>query len=220
MRKSREILRLKFAAGLSPRQIATSVGSALSTVQECLRRAQQANLAWPLPEGLEDAQLQQLLYPARPKIVEIPVPDFAHVQRELSRPGVTRMLLWQEYKAQYPEGLQYTAFCVQYQKWLSRTVEPVMRFEHRAGEKCFVDYAGQTAEVIDRYSGQIRPAQIFVAVLGCSDYTYAEATWTQTLPDWLGAHVHALKYFGGVQGPSCQITSKAASIARIATSRT
>jgi transposase len=125
------------------------------------------------------------------------LPDFAHVQRELSRPGVTRYLLWQEYKAQHPEGLQYTAFCVQYRKWLTRTAEPVMRFEHRAGEKCFIDYAGQTVGIVDRHTGEIRQAQIFVAVLGCSAYTYAEATWTQTLPDWLGAHVRALEFFGG-----------------------
>jgi transposase len=197
MRKIREILRLKFAQGLSPRQIAASVGSALSTVQECLRRALQASLGWPLPQELDDARLEALLYPARPRAIEIPLPDFAHVQRELSRPGVTRFLLWQEYKAEQPAGLQYTAFCVQYRHWLSRTADPVMRFEHRAGEKCFVDYAGQTAGIIDRHSGEIREAQIFVAVLGCSNYTYAEASWTQTLPDWLGAHVRTLAFFGG-----------------------
>jgi transposase len=196
MRKIREILRLKFA-GLSPRQIAASVGSALSTIQECLRRAVAARVGWPLPDELDDAQLEALLYPLKPHSDAIPPPDFAHVQRELSRPGVTRYLLWQEYKAQQPDGLQYTAFCVQYRKWLSRTAEPVMRFEHRAGEKCFVDYAGQTIGVIDRHTGEIRQAQIFVAVLGCSAYTYAEATWTQTLPDWLGAHVRALEFFGG-----------------------
>lgn len=196
MRKIREILRLQWA-GLSPRQIAASVGNALSTVQECLRRAVAASLSWPLPQDLDDARLEALLYPAKPRIEAIPLPDFAHVQRELSRPGVTRYLLWQEYKAQQPQGLQYTAFCVQYRRWLSRTAEPVMRFEHRAGEKCFVDYAGQTVGVIDRHTGEVRQAQIFVAVLGCSSYTYAEATWTQTLPDWLGAHVRALEFFGG-----------------------
>ena len=197
MRKIREILRLKFAAGLSPRQIAASIGSALSTVQECLRRAMQASIGWPLPDELDDERLEALLYPVKPRMDEVVLPDFAQVQRELARPGVTRMLLWHEYKAQHPDGLQYTAFCVQYRRFLNRTAQPVMRFEHRAGEKCFVDYAGQTAEVIDRYSGEIRCAQIFVATLGCSNYTYAEASWTQTLPDWLGAHVRALEFFGG-----------------------
>ena len=196
MRKIREILRLK-AAGLSPRQIAVSVGSALSTVQECLRRALAASVGWPLPDELDDAQLESLLYPVKARIEAMSLPDFAQVQRELARPAVTRYLLWQEYKAQQPEGLQYTAFCVQYRRWLNRTAEPVMRFEHRAGEKCFVDYAGQSVGVIDRHSGEIRQAQIFVAVLGCSTYTYAEASWTQTLPDWLGAHVRALEFFGG-----------------------
>ena len=197
MRKIREILRLRFA-GLSPRQIAASLGHALSTIQECLRRAAQASLSWPLPEDLDDARLEALLYPKQPRAIEIPAPDFAQIQRELSRPGVTRLLLWQEYKAQHPDGLQYTAFCVQYRQWLERGAEPVMRFEHRAGDKCFVDYAGQTLGIIDRYTGEIRQAQIFVAVLGCSNYTYAQASWTQTLPDWLGAHVRALTFFGGV----------------------
>jgi transposase len=196
MRKIREILRLRFS-GLSPRQIAASIGSALSTIQECLRRAAQASLSWPLPDELDDERLEALLYPQKPRVDGIVLPDFTHVQRELSRPGVTRMLLWQEYKAEHPDGLQYTAFCIQYCKWLERAAEPIMRFEHRAGDKCFVDYAGQTAEVIDRTSGEIRPAQIFVAVLGCSNYTYAEASWTQTLSDWLGAHVRTLEFFGG-----------------------
>ena len=196
MRKIREILRLK-ASGLSPRQIAASIGGALSTVQQCLHRAAQASLSWPLLDELDDVRLEALLYPRRAPAIEIALPDFAHVQRELSRPGVTRMLLWQEYKAQHPDGLQYTAFCVQYSKWREHTAEPVMRFEHRAGEKCFVDYAGHTVDVIDRYTGEIRSAQIFVAVLGCSNYTYSEATWTQSLPDWLGAHVRALEFFGG-----------------------
>ncbi len=112
-------------------------------------------------------------------------------------PGVTRFLLWQEYKAEQPGGLQYTAFCIHYRQFLERTVEPVMRFEHRAGEKCFVDYAGQTVGIIDRRTGEIAEAQVFVAVLGCSNYTYAEASWTQSLPDWLGAHVRALTFFDG-----------------------
>lgn len=110
---------------------------------------------------------------------------------------MTRQLLWEEYKAQHPDGLQYSAFCDRYREWLQTAVEPVMRFEHRAGEKCFVDYAGHTVGIIDRHSGEIREAQIFVAVLGCSNYTFAEATWTQGLADWLGSHVRALEFFGG-----------------------
>jgi len=197
MRKIRELLRLKFDLGLSIRQIAGSLSIARSTVKECLNRIEAAGIRWPVPSDLDDAQLEAQLYPAKPVAPITTLPDFAHVQRELSRPGVTRLLLWQEYKAQHPRGLQYSAFCDQYRQFCA-AAEPVMRFDHRAGEKCFVDYAGQTIDVIDRHSGEIRTAQIFVAVLGCSNYTYAEATWSQSLPDWLGAHVRALQFFGGV----------------------
>jgi transposase len=199
MHTIREILRLRYGAGLSPRQIAASVGSALSTVQTCLRRADAVGVSWPLPEGLDDEGLEQRLYPRQSRPVVVPLPDFAHIHRELARPGVTRQLLWQEYKTAHPDGLQYTAFCVQYRKWL-RKAEPVLRFEHRAGDKCFVDYAGQTVGVIDRSSGEVREAQIFVAALGCSNYTFAEATWTQQLPDWLGSHVRALLLRGRAGG--------------------
>ena len=198
MRKIRELMRLKFALGLSDRKIAASLSVARSTVQECLRRVHSAGVAWPLPDALDDAQLEQQLYPRQPPAIGIALPDFAHLHRELSRPGVTRQLLWQEYKAQHADGLQYSAFCDRYREWLSTQAEPVLRFEHRAGDKCFVDYAGQTVGIIDRHSGEIVAAQIFVAVLGCSNYTYAEASLTQQLPDWLGAHVRALTFFGGV----------------------
>lgn len=196
MRKIREVLRLKFAARLSDRQIALSVDTARSTVRECLQRAQAAGISWPLPEGVSDAQLEAQLYPVKPAVSALALPDFAHVHREMQRAGVTRDLLWREYRAQHPDGLRYTAFCVRYRRWLA-SADPVMRFEHRAGDKLFVDYAGQTVPIIDRHSGQIHPAQIFVAVLGCSNYTFAEATLTQTLPDWLGSHVRALSFIGG-----------------------
>jgi transposase len=197
MRKVREVLRLKFAAGLSDRQIAASVGSARSTVQECLRRAAAAKVTWPVPDALDDARLEALLYPPIVAAITVPLPDFAHLHRELSRPGVTRRLLWEEYRAQHPDGLQYSAFCDHYRAWRERSVEPVMRFEHRAGDKCFVDYAGHTVPIIDRHTGEIREAQVFIASLGCSNYTFAEATASQSLPDWLGSHVRAVEYFGG-----------------------
>ena len=195
MRKIREVLRLKFDAGLGDRRIAQAIGSARSTVQECLRRCQEAGIGWPLPAGLDEAALHARLYQREAPLSR--APDFAKLQAELKRPGVTRALLWQEYKAAEPSGWQYSVFCDQYRRWLA-TQDLVLRQHHTPGEKCFVDYAGQTAGVVDRHTGEVRAAQVFVAVLGASSYTYAEATWSQQLPDWLGSHVRALAFFGGV----------------------
>ncbi len=196
MRKIREVLRLKFEAGLSDSQIARAIGSARSTVQECLRRAKEADVGWPLPEAFDEAALQAQLYQREVVLSRKAAPDFAKLQSELKRPGVTRLLLWQEYKAAQPDGWQYSVFCDQYRRWLA-TQDLVLRQHHVPGEKCFVDYAGQTFGVVDRATGEVREAQIFVAVLGASSYTYAEATWSQQLPDWLGSHVRALTFFGG-----------------------
>jgi len=195
MRKITEILRLK-AEGLGDRQIAAAIGSARSTVQECLRRCREAGIAWPVPPELDEATLMAQLYQRAAPARAAPVIDFAEVHRELARPGVTRDLLWQEYKARDPRGLQYTAFCNHYRRWLARQ-EVVLRQEHLPGDKAFVDYAGQTVPIVDRHSGEVRAAQVFIAVLGCSNYTFAEATWSQKLPDWLASHVRALAYFGG-----------------------
>lgn len=196
MRKIREVLRLK-AAGLSDRRIAAAIGSARSTVQECLRRARQADVVWPLAEELDEAALQARLYRRKVPLSRRPLPDFSYVHAELRRPGVTRWLLWQEYKAAHPDGWQYSVFCEQYRRWLA-TQDPVLRQSHAPGDKLFVDYAGQTVPITDRYTGERREAQVFIGVLGCSNYTFAEATWSQQLPDWLGSHVRMLAYFDGV----------------------
>jgi len=196
MRKIRETLRLKFEVGVSDRQIAAAIGVSRSTVQECLRRAREAGLGWPLPPALDEAALLGRLYPRTPVSPTVPWPDYAEVHRELARRGVTRELLWHEYKTTHPNGLQYTAFCNHYRHWLA-TQEVVLRQVHTPGDKLFVDYAGQTMPVVDRLTGEVRYAQLFVAVLGCSNYTYAEVTWSQALPDWLGSHGRALSYFGG-----------------------
>ena len=196
MRKIREVMRLH-AAGLTGRQIAQSAGMARSTVAECLRRAGEAGLVWPLPESLTETTLEQRLYPATaPACDPRPVADWTWVQRELHRKGVTLQLLWQEYREQHPEGYRYSRFCDLFRQW-QRRIDVVMRQEHRAGEKLFVDYAGQTVDIVDRQTGAIRRAQIFVAVLGASSYCFAEATWTQGLPDWLGSHVRVLEWLGG-----------------------
>ena len=129
--------------------------------------------------------------------VERAIPDWAQVHTERRRPGVTLALLWEEYKAEHPQGLQYSQFCERYRVWRGR-IDVVMRQTHRAGEKLFVDYAGQCVAVVDPITGELRNAQIFVAVLGASNYTFAEATWTQALPDWCASHVRALSFFNGV----------------------
>ena len=197
MRKIREVLRLYHAAGMSVRAIARSVKASPSTVGEYIRRAEVHGLGWPLPESLDDAELEHRLFPApAPSGTRRPLPQWSEVHRELRRKGVTLALLWQEYKASHPEGLQYSQFCERYRAFAS-TLDVVMRQEHRAGEKMFVDYAGQTVAVVDRETGEERQAQVFVAVLGASSYTFAEATWTQTLPDWTASHVRAFEFFGG-----------------------
>ncbi len=196
VRKIREVLRLK-ADGFSDRQVAHAIGSSRSTVQECVRRAREAGLSWPLPEEIDEAQLHAQLYRRAVLLSRTPQPEFAHLHRELSRRGVTRLLLWEEYKAAHPDGWQYSVFCDQYRRWLARQ-ELVLRQDHVPGDKLFVDYAGQTVPVIDRHTGERRAAQIFVAVLGCSNLTHAEATWTQGAADWLGSHVRALQAVGGV----------------------
>jgi transposase len=197
MRKIKEVLRLK-ALGQSPKAIAQSLQIGQNTVRRYVHRAEAAELDWPLPPELGDAALEALLFPPPPAAgTARPAPDWAEVQRELRRKGVTLQLLWLEYKAVHPEaGYQYTQFCEHYRRWRDH-LDPVLRQEHRAGEKTFVDYAGQTMPVVDPDTGEIREAQIFIGVLGASNLTFAEATWTQTLPDWIGSHVHMFGYYGG-----------------------
>ncbi len=198
MRKIKDVLRLKFEVGLSNRRIAGSCGLSRTAVAEYLSRFEDAGLSWSVAGELDDTLLERKLYPPSVALPagERPVPDWSLVHQELRRKGVTLMLLWHEYKATHPEGFQYSWYCDQYRGWAGK-LDVVMRQEHRAGEKLFVDYAGHTAAVVDRHTGEIRQAQVFVAVLGASSYTYAEATWTQQLPDWIGSHVRAFEFLGG-----------------------
>ena len=197
MRKIKEILRLKWESTLGDRQVAKSCGVSRSTVSDYVCRAKAAGLSWPLPEELDEDTLAGLLFPpTEPTTSQTPLPDWAEVHRELKHKGVTRWLLWSEYKDRYPDGLQYSQYCQRYRDWRA-TQSVVMRQDHKAGEKLFVDYAGMTLEVIDRRTGEIRKASIFVATLGASSYTYAEATLSQSLPDWLGSHVRTLAFLGG-----------------------
>lgn len=199
MRKIREILRLKDGTH-SNQFIAKSLGISSSTVRECLRRVGEAQLSWPLPEGLDDEQLERKLYPP----IKRPMPedkgeiDFAQVHAQLKKKHVTLMLLWQEYKERYPRGISYSMFCALYQQFENK-LDVWMRQTHKAGEKLFVDYAGDTIPVLfNRHTGEVQNAQIFIAVLGASNYFYVEATWTQGLPDWIGSHVRTFEFLGGV----------------------
>jgi transposase len=197
MRKIREVLRLRWELGMKQDDIAASCGVARSTVGDYLRRGELAKLTWPLaPALVDDAALEALLYP---KIVQagraVPQPDWAYIHRELGRKGVTLQLLWQEYKEANTSGYQYSQFAALYATW-RRGVELVFRNQHAPGERLFVDYAGQTVKIYDATGGATREAQIFVATWGASNYTYAEATWTQTKMDFIGAHVRAFAFFG------------------------
>ena len=200
MRKIRDVLRLRFAQGLSQRAIAGSTGLSIGAVNSYLSRARLAGLNWPLPEDLGDVKLEARLYPPLPDVAaeRRPVPDWAAVHRELRRPNVTLSLLWEEYRAGTggQDGFSYSWFCDLYREWVGR-LKPTLRQVHMAGERLFVDFAGHAMEVIDGASGEIRRAEIFVAVLGASSFIYAEATWSQGLADWIGAHVNALTAIGG-----------------------
>jgi transposase len=198
MRKIRDVLRLK-ASGLGKRRIAVSLGISATAAGECLKRARRAGIGWPLPDDLTDDRLETQLYPPPEAMPadQRSLPDLAAIHRELKRPGVTLQLLWQEYRGEHPNGYGYSRFCDLYRAFAKR-LSPTMRQHHVAGERLFVDYAGTKMEVVDGLTGEVAKAELFVAVLGASSFTWAEATWTQTLPDWLGSHARAYAFFGGV----------------------
>jgi transposase len=197
----KEVLRLS-AAGLSQRQIARSLQLSHGVVGKYQAAAQRAGLSWPLPAELDEPTLskrlwQQAAHSTANHQRRHALPDFAAIHAQLKEKGVTRLLLWEEYRAAQPDGYSYTQFCFHYQQWQAH-LKLVMRQTHRAGEKLFVDYAGPTVPIVNSVTGELREAQIFVAVLGASNYTYAEATLTQGLADWIGAHTRAFSFFGGV----------------------
>jgi len=199
MRNIREVLRLHLGQGLPQRVIAQSLRLGLGTVNGYVARARRARLGWPLPDDLGDERLEAVLFPPVPGVPSDwrPVPDWAWVHRELRRPNVTLALLWEEHRAVAPDGFGYSWFCDLYREWAGR-LKPTLRQVHPAGERLFVDFAGSTMAVMEGASGEARQAEIFVAVLGASSFTFACAVWSQALPDWIGAHVRAFGYFGGV----------------------
>lgn len=201
MRRTREILRLKWELGKSHRETARSLGVSVGVVASTMTRAKHAGLTDALVRELDDEALERRLYgePGTRGRRHRPQPDMAHIDLELRRPGVTLELLHVEYLREHPDGYKYTRFCDLYRTWRNRQGRS-MRQVHRAGEKMFVDYSGKKAYVIDRKTGEARPVELFVAVLGASNYTYVEATWTQQSTDWIASHARALEYFGGVPG--------------------
>ena len=200
MRKLKEVLRLKFDHQLTNRKIAKSCSISHVTVGKYLELARQAGITWPLPEGLDDVQLERRLYANVPQAAsDKPVmPPMQYLFKELKKKHVTLQLLWYEYKQNNPDGYQYSYFCELYQKW-RKQLDVSMRQEHRAGEKAFIDYAGQTVPIYNQETGKVDfEAQIFIATLGASNYSFAEATASQKLPDWIKSHIRALVFFGGV----------------------
>jgi len=199
MRSIREILRQKWELGRSNRTVAQSVGVSVGAVGGMLHRARAAGLTtWAAVAPLSDDALAAAIYRRAAGAGRgRPHPDFAALHTERRKPGVTLQLLHLEYLERHPDGYRYTQFCDLYRRWLKRR-GLTMRHVHHAGEKAFVDYAGKTPGLTDPVTGEWRPVELFVMVLGASSYTYAEATRTQQLPDWIASHTRAFAFFGGV----------------------
>jgi transposase len=197
MRKLSEVLRLSLEQKVSVRKIARSCCLARSTVSDYLGRAKVAGLGWPLPEGMDEDLLERLLFPVRETSIPRPALDMAYLRNEMRKQSVTLQLLWEEYRSHTSDGYSYSQFCQLYGDWVGKQAIS-LRQEHRAGEKLFVDFAGDTIPIHDPRTGEISQGHVFVGVLGCSNYTYAEVTATEKLPDWIGAQVHALEDIKGV----------------------
>ena len=198
MRQLRQTLRLHLEAGLSLRECARMLDIGKSTIGDIVRNARAAGVDWALAQTLSDEELEARLYrPAVPRAARHLEPDYALIHQELKRPGVTLQLLWEEYTRANVLAYKYTSFCIKYRQWADG-LKRSMRQIHVGGDKLFIDYAGQTVPIIDAATGEIRRAQIFVAAMGASSYTYACATATQTAPDWVGSLIDALEFIGGV----------------------
>ena len=201
MRKLREVCRLRFHAHLSLRQISHSTQVSLGAIQKIISTMTQQGLDWSAIQALDDTHLSGLIYP-KPADSNVAtrkeLPDWLEVHREVKPKGMTLLLLWEEYVQQYPTRcFSYSQYCRLYREWLKKQKRS-MRQTHKAGEKLFVDYAGKTVPIVSHVTGEMRTAQIFVAVLGASNYTFCEATWSQKLPDWINSHVRAFEYLQGV----------------------
>src|SRR5664279_3614984 len=199
MRRIREVLRLRHQ-GLTERVIAGVIGASNGVVHGYLRRARLAGLTWPLPDAMDDEGLELLLFPAPTAASQSdrrPVPDWIYVEKELRRRSVTRLLLWEEYRAANPDGFGYTWFCTTFEAWKKRA-RPTMRQTHMGGEKVFVDFAGDPIDIFDPITGEAHAMKLFVAAMGASNYTYAEACPSENLSDWIALHTNLFRFLGGV----------------------
>lgn len=198
MRKLKELLRLHFDAKLTNRAVARSLKISTSTVHSYLTRFAASGLSWPLDEDIDDQLLEGRMFPEMSGAKKPDdIPDGAYIHLELKKPGVTLTLLWEEYHQNHPHGYQYSRFCDYYKRY-AKKLNVSMRQFHKAGEKLFIDYAGHTMPVVDPATGEVRQTQIFIAVMGASGYTFCEATWSQQIRDWVGSHIRAFEFFGGV----------------------
>jgi len=206
MKKIRELLRLHYEHGLSYRELSRSLGMGLGSVSHYLKRAKEAQIEWPLPKGLSDEMLRNRLFSKEdnrlPKQTTKDLLDFKKIHEELKRKGVTLLLLWYEYREVNPQGYSYSRYCYLYRQYSSR-LKPSMRITHHAGDKMFVDYSGLTISWVEKETGVIHQAEVFVAVLGASNYTYVEVCESQNLQCWIKAHCHAFEFFKGV--PRCVV---------------
>src|SRR5215470_6748917 len=222
MRKIKEVLRLSYQLGLSDRQVAQSANVSRSTVKEYRVRAERAGMTWPVAENLTEEQLTERLFPPKPLDASAhrALPDFDYIYRELKahkKFNLTLDLLWREYKEQHPDGYQYSQFCELYRQWRKK-LDYSMRQDHRGGEKLFVDY-GEGLNIVDTQNSEPIKTQLFVAVWGASNYTYAEATFTQQLPDWIGSTSEPFPTLAVCPRSWCPIVLREPSAERVAMSR-
>ena len=197
MRRIKEVLRLYFEQNRSRRMIAETIGVSPTTIGDYIIRAQVAGLSYPLPLGMDDDELERLFFPQPPPVTtKRAEPDWPAVYAAMRTKGMTLTLAWQEYKGVHTDGYQLSWFCDAYRRYVGKLGITLRQF-HPAG-RCFVDYSGSTVPIYDAATGEVRQAQVFVATMGASNYTYAEATWSQQLLDWIRSHVRLLEFLGGV----------------------
>lgn len=196
MRMIKEVLRLCHSCGLSKKEISKSLRCSRGAVYEYINRAKAAGLSWPLPDELDDDQLERRLFPPPPKQQKRPLPDFSYIHTELKKKGVTLGLLWGEYREEHPDGLGFSQFCEHYGRF-AKTLNLVMRQEHKAGDKAFSDFAGKTLPITDPDTGEVKPAHLFVCTLGASNFTFAALFQDETTESWCNGHAAAFSYFGG-----------------------